>query len=312
MSIKKKLVTAVTTAGLLAGLFGSAFVPSVRAAAAGAVAFTAGSSAEDYNDTTGLIAYYSASVYPQALFTYTPTATDDALANGAYELVVSGATIRSCTATAAAGGAVTAALINSAQTSCFTTYTWTADGAFTFNITLSKLAAGASATVTVVDPDGDSATPTLAKTLTGIAATATATALSTTKTAAAIKVGWDGDATYGETTDDVADTTIGGVDFIATAQNLGSEFQFGGGLQNGYGTALTTDTTLVIEVTAGNFVNCETGAAQDGTIATGTASIMVLSVTDNSGLFECRVISEDGAEGAGGNVAVDVKTLAEP
>ena len=33
MSIKNKLVTAVTTAGLLAGLFGSAFVPSVRAAA---------------------------------------------------------------------------------------------------------------------------------------------------------------------------------------------------------------------------------------------------------------------------------------
>ena len=33
MSIKNKLVTAVTTAGLLAGLFGSAFVPAVRAAA---------------------------------------------------------------------------------------------------------------------------------------------------------------------------------------------------------------------------------------------------------------------------------------
>ncbi len=32
MSIKNKLVTAVTTAGLLAGLFGSAFVPAVRAA----------------------------------------------------------------------------------------------------------------------------------------------------------------------------------------------------------------------------------------------------------------------------------------
>ena len=33
MSIKNKLVTAVTTAGLLAGLFGSAFVPAVKAAA---------------------------------------------------------------------------------------------------------------------------------------------------------------------------------------------------------------------------------------------------------------------------------------
>ena len=32
MSIKKKFVTAITTAGLLAGLFGSAFVPSASAA----------------------------------------------------------------------------------------------------------------------------------------------------------------------------------------------------------------------------------------------------------------------------------------
>jgi hypothetical protein len=294
---------------LLAGLFGSAFVPVANAATTGAVAFDAAGSAEDYNDTTDLIAYYSAGVFPQADFVYTPTAANDALANGVYELVVSGATIRSCTMAVAAGGAVTAALINSAQTSCFTTYTWTADGTFTFDITLSKLAAGASATVTVIDPDGDSVTPTAAKTLTGVAATATAAAMSNTKTADAIKVGWDGDATYGETTDDVADTTIGGVDYIATAQNLGSEFQFGGGLKNGYGTALTTDTVLVVEATEGNYVNCESGAAHDGTIADGTASIMVLSVTDNSGLFECRVISADGAEGAGGAVSVTIKTV---
>jgi len=32
VSIKKKLVTAITTAGLLAGLFGSAFVPAANAA----------------------------------------------------------------------------------------------------------------------------------------------------------------------------------------------------------------------------------------------------------------------------------------
>ena len=41
MSIKKKLVTAVTTAGLLAGLFGSAFVPAARAASVTAQAATA-------------------------------------------------------------------------------------------------------------------------------------------------------------------------------------------------------------------------------------------------------------------------------
>ena len=309
MSIKKKLVTAVTTAGLLAGLFGSAFVPVAHAATTGAVAFDASGSAEDYNDTTGLIAYYSASVYPQADFIYTPTAANDALANGVYELVVSGATIRGCTVTAAAGGAVTAALINTAQSSCLTTYTWTADGTFTFDITLSKLAAGASATVTVVDPDGDTVTPTVAKTITGVAATELASAISVSKTTAAVKVGYDGDATYGATTD-IGDTTIGGVEYIATAQNLGSEFQFGGGLKNGYGTALTTDTVIVATVTEGNYINCESGAAHDGTIAAGTASVMVLSITDNSGLFECGVVAVDGAEGLGGAVTATIKTVA--
>ena len=309
MSIKKKLVTAVTTAGLLAGLFGSAFVPVAHAATTGAVAFDASGSAEDYNDTSGLIAYYSASVYPQADFVYTPTAANDALANGTYELTVSGATIRSCTIAVAAGGAVTTALVNQAQTSCLTTYTWTADGTFTFDITLSKLAAGVSATVTVVDPDGDTVTPTVAKTITGVAATELANAISISKTTAATKVGYDGDATYGATTD-IGDTTIGGVEYIATAQNLGSEFQFGGGLKNAYGTALTTDTVIVATVTEGNYINCESGAAQDGTIAAGTASVMVLSITDNSGLFECGVVAVDGAEGLGGAVTATIKTVA--
>jgi len=310
MSIKKKLVTAVTTAGLLAGLFGSAFVPSVRAAAAGAVAFTAASSAEDYNDTTGLIAYYSASVYPQALFTYTPTAPGSTAENGVYELAVSGATIRSCTVgVTGASSTVTVGLINSAQTSCLTTYVWAATGTITFNVTLSKLAAGASATVTVVDPDGDTVTPTVAKTITGVAATELANAISISKTTAAVKVGYDGDATYGETTDDVPDTTISGVDYIATAQNLGSEFQFGGGLKNAYGTALTTDTVIVATVTEGNYINCDSDTTNDGTISAGTASVMVLSITDNSGLFECRVVAVDGAEGLGGAVTATIKTV---
>ncbi|MFM9140468.1 MAG: hypothetical protein ACKOTH_08060, partial [Solirubrobacterales bacterium] len=47
MSIKNKLVTAVTTAGLLAGLFGSAFVPAARAAA-GAETYTITCTGEDY------------------------------------------------------------------------------------------------------------------------------------------------------------------------------------------------------------------------------------------------------------------------
>jgi hypothetical protein len=59
VSIKNKLVTAVTTAGLLAGLFGSAFVPSVRAAVGDLITVaagktnTAGTEAADIKALTG-------------------------------------------------------------------------------------------------------------------------------------------------------------------------------------------------------------------------------------------------------------------
>jgi len=310
VSIKKKLVTAVTTAGLLAGLFGSAFVPVARAATTGAVAFTAASAAEDYTDTTDLIAYYSASVFPQVFFTYTPTAADDALSNGVYEFALSGATIRSCTVgVTGAGSTVTTGSINAAQTSCLTTYAWAADGTITFNVTTSKLAADATATVSVVDPDGDTVTPTIAKTIKGVAATGLASILNATKTAAAIKVGFDGDATYGETTEDVADTTIGGVDYVAVSQALGSEFQFGGRLENGYGQALTTDTTIVATVDEGFYINCEgTAGAFDGTVATGDAAVDVLAITDNAGQIECSVEDADGAAGDGGAFTATIKT----
>jgi len=71
VSIKNKLVTAVTTAGLLAGLFGSAFVPSVRAASVNAQAATAAGSlvACDVTDTdvdSGTAATDSTTCYVKA------------------------------------------------------------------------------------------------------------------------------------------------------------------------------------------------------------------------------------------------------
>ena len=53
MSIKNKLVTAVTTAGLLAGLFGSAFVPSVRAAATDAASVSSAIYLTGFSQGTG-------------------------------------------------------------------------------------------------------------------------------------------------------------------------------------------------------------------------------------------------------------------
>jgi len=275
VSIKKKFATTVATASLLAGLFGSAFVQVAHATADDAVmAYTAVGADNTASSTT--VDYWLTTTFPVVEVLVNPDDTDD---SGSYGVSVSGGTIRSCVVTevtdADSDSSQTVPVVTSTLCTSTMTLTDAADDA-KFVITLNKLAAGAQATLTGSDDDTESVTLSGGQILEGIAATAGASILSASKTAAAIKVGWDGDATYGETTDDVADTTIGGVDFIATAQNLGSEFQFGGGLQNGYGTALTTDTTLVIEVTAGNFVNCETGAAQDGTIATGTTSIMVL------------------------------------
>ena len=74
MSIKNKLVTAVTTAGLLAGLFGSAFVPAVRAAdddATQTMAYAAASA----TDTT--YAYYTTSAYPAFTVTINADSTTD-------------------------------------------------------------------------------------------------------------------------------------------------------------------------------------------------------------------------------------------
>ena len=306
MSIKNKLVTAVTTAGLLAGLFGSAFVPAVRAATTGAVAFAPGSSAEDYNDTTGLIAYYSASVYPQAAFVYTPATADDALSNGAYELTISGATIRSCTVTVAAGGpTVTAALINSAQTSCLTTYAWsTADAAITFNITTSKLAAGASATVTVVDPDGDTVTPTVAKTLTGVASTALASAVNATESAKTLKMNSDGTGGTAGATTDVADEVISGVNYFLPAQPL-QKATWSGVVSNGYGTALSAATSLIAEVSNANYtVGCDD--TLDGADTSSGATIQQFN-SSAAGVWECQVHS-DGAKSVGGSFTLTVKT----
>ncbi|MFZ9976047.1 MAG: hypothetical protein ACO3GM_04610, partial [Candidatus Limnocylindrus sp.] len=89
MSIKNKLVTAVTTAGLLAGLFGSAFVPVARAASV-ATAATVWSGGD--GTATG-IQYYSPSVAPSGETTLTVVNAND---DGAFSLDVTGTTFTSC------------------------------------------------------------------------------------------------------------------------------------------------------------------------------------------------------------------------
>ena len=179
MSIKNKLVTAVTTAGLLAGLFGSAFVPAARAVADDDATHTFDATSEYAADAT--YAYMLTSVYPTFTVAINPDgATDD---NGTYSVTVAGGTIRSCSgaATSATFGAIT-----STSTSCSALITFDADtDSAVWTIALNKLAAGATVTVTVADDN--SATLTNGLKFRGITSASTTTPdVSSTTSAAAI------------------------------------------------------------------------------------------------------------------------------
>jgi len=305
MSIKKKLVTAVTTAGLLAGLFGSAFVPVARAAAPTVAVTSSNKDAQVSGDKT---MYFTTAVLPSVTITATDTGGND---DGTYELTVSGSTLRNCSYGAGTGDE---GVVVITSTTCTVSIDADAGETLIFTVSLNKLSAGSSATLALTGPsDADNGTALTLDytTLTGVAATAAADVINATKTAAAIKVGYDGNATYGQATD-LPDTTIGGVDYVAVSQALGSEFQFGGVLKNGYDAALATDTTIIATVSEGFYINCETGGggggAADGTVAAGTTAVDVLAITDNAAVFECAVKDADGAAGDGGAFTVTVTT----
>jgi hypothetical protein len=150
VSIKKKFVTAVTTAGLLAGLFGSAFVPVARAADDdAALVVTCASS-----DNTGAAASakqtctYVSTVAPVITATYTASLADDI---GAYSVAVSGSTMTNFNLTGSAATkaigltTTTLATVNVAAAADTTTIILT--------VTLAKITAGSSATVTFTDGD---------------------------------------------------------------------------------------------------------------------------------------------------------------
>ena len=151
---------------MLAGLFGSAFVPAAYAANDDATQ-TFDATSEYAADAT--YAYMLTSAYPTFTVVINPDhATDD---NGTYSVTVAGGTIRSCT-----GAAVSATFgsIVSTTTSCsaLVTFDNAADSA-TWTIALNKLAAGAIVTVTVADDN--SATLTGGLKFKGIAASSTTT-----------------------------------------------------------------------------------------------------------------------------------------
>ena len=141
-------MTAVTTAGLLAGLFGSAFVPAARAAtgtnddAPQTMAYAAASA----TDTT--YAYYTTSAFP--VFTVNINPDDNNNDDGTFSVSVSGGTIRSCTI---AGTSMTPGSVVATATSCSVALAFpdAANDSADWTVTLNKLTAGQTVTVTVAD-----------------------------------------------------------------------------------------------------------------------------------------------------------------
>ena len=312
-------MTAVTTAGLLAGLFGSAFVPAARAAATATASFAAAAvveatvtmgSNEDYTDTTAKVAYYSAAVYPT--FVIEIDFAVDAADNGTYGVEVSGGTVRGCIADIEddgndVGGAETGTFgsVVATSTGCTVTVTSSiaADDLY-IQLTLNKLAAGSTATFTVTDPDADSLTIANASSATGVASTALSTVVSATESAKTLKMNSDGTGGTAGATTDVADEVISGVNYFLPAQPL-QKATWSGVVSNGYGTALTAATSLIAEVSNADYtVGCDD--TLDGADTSSGATIQQFN-SSAAGVWECQVHS-DGAKSVGGSFTLTVKT----
>jgi hypothetical protein len=171
VSIKNKLVTAVTTAGLLAGLFGSAFVPAARAAIAEGVAdYTVTCTGEDTNSESGLptaVELGDAVTDTDGTCNFLATVTPvvqvvlskvDDVDDGDWTFTVDGTTIKSVSQGAAdgEGGTVNSITVDpSDYLSATVNFTGDAgdDQGFTLNVTMNKLVAGKSATLTVTNSD---------------------------------------------------------------------------------------------------------------------------------------------------------------
>jgi hypothetical protein len=284
---------------LLAGLFGSAFVPTAYAAAP-TVAVT--SSNKDGADATAKTYSYLSTVNPAIVITATSAGADDL---GGYEVTVSGTTILGCVGSGTAG--TQSAVIAGPQTCAKTVSVAVDTSTVIFTLSLKKLAVGASATIALTGPsDADNSTALTLNytTLTSIASTAASTVVNATKSQAKFLMNSDGDAGL-STTLDVADEVIGGVNYFLPAQTAKKAI-YAGTLQNAGGTAILAVTGLIAEISNTTFsVQCD-GTVDAAVSSTGAATTVAVSSTITSGVFECGVFS-DGAASAGGSWTLTVK-----
>jgi len=309
VSIKNKLVTAITTAGLLAGLFGSAFVPTAYGAAGATL--TMAYAAADASDTT--YAYYLTTEFPVfTLATAHVHATND---NGIYGVAIDAGTIRSCTAAGVNGATVTTPVVTGTQCTASVTGDAIAEGV-TFTVTLNKLTAAQVITLTFSDPDTDSVTATAQRKLIGQASTAAASVVDATLSQATLKMNSDrildaasaGDDNDGAVdsagggTKDVADEVIGGVNYFMPVETLKGAV-WTGLIKNGYDGTMATRTALA-EISNSNFaIGCD--ATVDGTAATSSATVQSFSATN--GIWECETFASSTS--AGGTYTVTIKDV---
>ena len=212
MSIKKKFATAVATAGLLAGLFGSAFVPVARAGADDA---TLTSQTCTGSDNTGSIASakqtctYKSTVAPVLTLTLTATDADDI---GVYTATVSGSTLTNFSLT---GTAATKSIGLTTSTIATANVDVAANTAtIILGVTLAKISAGSSATVTFTDDDSTIVTVTV-----NSIATAKAGVVATVGTNLSTRTLVDDIAATGATAINGTTTVNSSVDYMAAAYN---------------------------------------------------------------------------------------------
>ena len=278
---------------MLAGLFGSAFVPTAYAAAP-TVAVT--SANKDGADATAKTLYHLSTVNPSVVVTATDTGGND---SGSYEVTVTGTTILSCVES----GTSTLVTTVIGTGSCTATVTATTGQTMIMTLSLKKMAAGSSATISLTGPsDADNSTALTLDytTVTSVASTAGSTVANATKSAAAFKMNSNGNGTKGETAD-VADEVIGGVDYFLPTSAL-NEATYAGLVSNAYGTTVG-DISVIAEVSNSNFtVGCDdtvSGSATDSGAA-------IQQITATAGVFECEVLA--GATSAGGSWTLTVRT----
>jgi hypothetical protein len=276
-------VTAITTAGLLAGLFGSAFVPVARAASVATAEITA--SGGDGTDAT--YTYYSTAVAPTLSGVVT---TVNAADDGVFDLSVSGGELTSATATlgGAAGATMVGTVVSTTKISTLLTASAAAQ-TVTFAVTLKKLTAGQVATVTVNDPDGD-----VIATISLQGRTAVTGVISATKSTLA-------KAAVGDV------TTTASVEYI----DASAKFVLNGKVNDANGSAITSAPVLLATIDAGA-VTMGTGAdAAAAALATGAAGTKAASatVTVNASGFYAVDVYHPGVDYAGGTYTVTVKNL---